>query len=58
MNLDAAIEQLRREIERLKAALAVLENLQRKRRMESLQQTAKRTAAKTKPKRLAGASRP
>jgi hypothetical protein len=52
VNLDATIKQLRLEIERLKATLAILENLQRQRKSESHARTVRREsdAAKKKPK--------
>ena len=48
----ATIRQLKREIERLKATLLILENLQRQRRSESPAKPAQResAAAKKKPK--------
>jgi hypothetical protein len=58
MDLEAAILQLKKEIERLKAALSILENLQRKRRVDSLEEAAQRkpVTAKKKPKRSAAGS--
>lgn len=48
MNLDAEVKQLKREIERMKAVLSILEHLQRKRRMEFCQEAARRRPGATK----------
>lgn len=56
MKLDAVIKQLKEEAGRLKAAIAVLDHLQRRRLIESQQDAVQRAAAtvKKKPKPLAG----